>query len=180
MPTLKVNERGVLIVDGVQISGIVESYDIGGAMRVQRQASDDTSGKTAVFNGYDDMNLTLKITLFSSKRYQAVQILNEAFKKLVGDVPVVYTLDFPLARSMNYKTALLKNITIGQSKMGETIQATVVLEETDPVIKEVQTQRQKKVKQEKESGAVVSNEVALTTEEDKTLLERARGTYGYT
>ncbi len=179
MPTLKVNERGVLIVDGVQISGVVESYEIGGAMRMEREASDSTSGKTAVFNGYDDMSLTLTVTLHSSERYEAVRVLGDAFKKLEGALPAVYTLDFALAKSMNYKTAIVKKITMSQAKMGEVISATVVLEETNPVIKEVQAQRGREVNERKTKEAQIDNEVALTQDEDRKLLEKARSVYGY-
>lgn len=151
MPSLKINEQGILTIDGNKIfNSVVESYTIDGGVIMSESNIENQSGKTKSFDGYDDTSITINITLYnkhdekgsvSVSRYDAMAVINSAFKKIDGKEPMVYNFDFPLAKSMNIKKGIIKHISVSVGKATSTLDCSIELVEFEPDVTPVQAQK---------------------------------------
>ncbi len=175
MSVLKISNDGYVSINGVRIEGVVESPPvIKNAVIIDRRATNATSGKSTAFTGYDDAQMNISISMYTDDKYRALELLAGAFKKLENKQPVIYTLDFPLARALNIKSALIKNLSVRDSQNGSPIVATITLVETNPQINNVQQQ------QNPFAGIVAQVQAAVETTESVILsvAERARSITG--
>ena len=170
MPTIKITSAGVCSVNDVRIDGILESIDVSGGVLMSSTATNDTSGKSVAFTGYDDMSISLTLKLYSQDKYVALAHLNDAYKKLENGVPVIYGLEHYIAKAMNIHTVMIKDIKVRQDKGTQIVWASISLVEREPHVDKIQEQQrvqQSNTNSVQESGDSAYSADALVTEEDK-------------
>jgi len=146
MNIIKIDNRGTLTLGNKKLPGQIESVSIKGKMVLDSAQMEGSSGKKKVFGGYSDADLSINITLLEDTdgkqdRYKSLEIVNRAFKKLEGGVPVVYSVDSRISDAMNVKHLLFNEMSVDDSSLDDSLSLSLSFTEHNPVVSLVQEQQ---------------------------------------
>lgn len=179
MPTLSISASGAVTIGGVRIDGIASAPVIKHAVLMDEQNTSNTSGRTKTFSGFNDADISFSIVMHTDSKYQAMADLTAAFRKMENGNPIIYDLDFPLAKACQVQTAIIKDMTSTEGDADGPIRAAITLTETDPSINLVQQQQNAKISPSAEqTDASIEND--MIDDEDAAMLRRAAQAQGYT
>lgn len=133
-------------MDGQILFGQIERINVRGRMIIDSAALQGSSGKKKVFSGYDDADITIVMKLMETKdggrdRYNALLSVSNAFKKMIGGVPVIYAIEGQLMSSLNIRHVLFMGLDVDDDNAEDALRVNLSFAEHDPVIALVQQQQ---------------------------------------
>ena len=140
--TLSAN-ASALSLNGQPVPGIFESLSVGSKLIVDAKAVEGGSGKQYQVNGFDDGTITFALRLIDGveSKEAALGRIVALFRRLdQSGEPVVYTLDFPQARSWNLQGCLFLSLDSTQSGGKQEIKANLKFGEYRPEVARTQEQ----------------------------------------
>ncbi len=132
-----------LSLNGQMLPGIFDSLSVGSKLIVDAKHVEGGSGKQYQINGFDDASVSFSLRLIDGgiAKEDALAQIAGLFKKFdASGKPVIYTLDFPLARAWNLQGCLFLSLDSSQSGGKQEIKVSLKFAEYRPAIAKVQEQ----------------------------------------
>ncbi len=134
-----------LSLNGQVLPGIFDSLLVGSKLIVDAKNVEGGSGKQYQINGFDDASISFSLRLIDGDipKEDALAKIMGLFKKFdASGKPVIYTLDFPLARAWNLQGCLFLSLDTSQSGGKQEIKTNLKFAEYRPEAARVQQQMQ--------------------------------------
>ena len=137
-----------LSLNGQMLPGIFDNLSVGSKLIVDAKNVEGGSGKQYQINGFDDASISFSLRLIDDTSDGVLIKKEEALAKIMGlfkkfdnaGKPLIYTLDFPLARASNLQGCLFLSLDSSQSGGKQEIKVSLKFSEYRPAVAKVQEQ----------------------------------------